>query len=144
MERPHKPRKLQLPSLLKRKKEAHPQRPPASQSGPPQEYGDRQRAIERYTEAAQLLTQSIEASQGHQWGSFKLPDLSGEPEDFNDSLFRDKINEALTARKSVVKDQNAWAKCRQAALSVFSALSPFAQNFLKIAKDGQSVIQFLA
>jgi hypothetical protein len=111
---------------------------------PPQEYGDRQRAVERYREAAQLLTQSIKASHGYEWGSFEFPDLSGEPEDFNDSQFRDKINEALISRRRTVKDQNAWDICRQTALSVFSALSPFAKNFLKIAKDGQSVMQLLS
>ena len=141
MESIQKSRKLRLPSVFKLKREEY----PSSQSNArenelepsSQDFGDRQRVLERYTETAHALKESIQASKGHQWGSFDLPDLSGEPLDFDDSLFRSKINEASTARKAAIKDQKSWGKCQQAALSVFSA---FAKNFLTIVKDGQVVI----
>ena len=144
METAQKPRKLRLPSILKRKKEE----PPSTQSNATetsqkpsyQDFGDRQRVLERYTEAAHALKESIQASQSYQRGSFEFPELNGEPENFNDSRFRNKINEVLEARKNAFQDQKTWVKCQQAALSVFSALSPFAKNFLAIAKEGQAVI----
>ena len=144
MESAQKPRKFRLPSVLKRKKEETPSTQSniteSGQEPSSQDFGDRHRVLERYTEAAHALKESIQACKGQHWGHFELPELTGEPEEFNDSLFRNKINEALTARKAAIKDQKAWGKCQQVALSIFSALSPFAKNFLNIANDCQAVI----
>ena len=101
--------------------------------------GDRRRAKARYKEAAALLEQSIKLRQGH-WGSFDLQDLSGEPENLDDSQFRNKINLALMSRENSIKDRTTWSKYRYTVECIFTALSPFAKNFLIIAKDGQSVL----
>lgn len=106
------------------------------------ESADTQRTKTRYFEAAKLLQESI-ASRGNQWGSFDLPELSGEPEDFNDSVFRDKINKVLE-EKNTIKDQSALERCKHAALRAFTVLSPFAKNFLKIVNEGQSAFHFVS
>jgi hypothetical protein len=100
--------------------------------------GDRQRTRTKYLDAAKLLEEAVKAY-GDTWGSFDFPQLKGEPEDFDDSLFREKINTVMDARKIDLNDQTAWAKCRHALQCAFTAFSPFAQNFLRIAKDGQAV-----
>jgi hypothetical protein len=105
--------------------------------------GDRRRAKARYKEAATLLEQSVKFRQGN-WGSFDFQDLSGEPESLDDSQFRNKINLALATRETSIKDKSAWSKCRYTVECIFTALSPFAKNFLIIAKDGQSVLLFLS
>ena len=89
--------------------------------------------------ATKLLEGTVKAFEDH-WGSFDFPELRGEPENFDDSLFREKINVVMDARRNEVKDQSAWAKCRDAVQYVFTAFSPFAKHFLTIAKEGQAVI----
>ena len=100
--------------------------------------GDRQRTRTKYLDAAKLLEETVKRHEGI-WGSFNFPELGGEPEDFNDLLFREKINVILDNRKSEVKDQTAWQKCRHVVQCAFTAFSPFSKNFLTIAKDGQAV-----
>lgn len=100
--------------------------------------GDRRRAKARYKEAASLLEQSIKNCDGY-WGSFDFQDLSGEPEEFDDSQFRNKINMALATRETSIRDRTTWSKCKYTVECVFTALSPFAKNFLMIAKEVQSV-----
>src|SRR5271154_2308103 len=134
MDTAQKPRKFGRRSRLKAKEKRNPATPAVAESANNQEaskpYDDRERAIERYTEAAELLKKVITSNQGSQWGSFELPDLTGDPESFDDSLFRGKINEALGARKALIKNQATWRKCEQAVMSFFAALTPFAKNFL--------------
>ena len=100
--------------------------------------GERQRTRARYLDAAKLLGETIKMYEG-QWGSFDFPELNGEPEDFDDSLFREKINAVIDARESAVMDGKAWARCKHAAQCAFAAFSPFAKHFLLIAKEGQAV-----
>jgi hypothetical protein len=100
--------------------------------------GDRQRTRTRYLDAAKLLEEAVK-TYGDTWGSFDFPELTGEPENFSDSEFREKINTVMDARKHEVNDQTAWAKCRDAVQCAFTAFSPFAKNFLTIAKEGQAV-----
>ena len=101
--------------------------------------GDRQRTRTRYFDSAKLLEHAVKANED-KWGSFDFPELKGEPEDFDDSQFREKINTAIDARKKDVNDQNAWATCRNAVQCAFTAFSPFAKNFLTIATNAQSVL----
>ena len=110
------------------------QRPPPSDA----KTGDRQRTRARYLDAAKLLEEAVKAYEGR-WGSFDFPELKGEPKDFDDSLFREKINTVMDARKNEVNDQTAWAKCRHAVQCAFTAFSPFAKHFLTIAKECQAV-----
>jgi hypothetical protein len=100
--------------------------------------GERQRTRAKYLDAAKLLRETIEMYEG-QWGSFDFPELNGEPEDFEDSLFRKKINAVMDARASVVTDKTAWGRCMHVVQCAFTAFSPFAKHFLIIAKEGQAV-----
>jgi len=101
-------------------------------------YNDRERTKERYAEAATLLEASLKGRQRN-WGSFEFPELSGEPEGFNDLKFRHKIEFALESRRNSVKDKTGWSRGRDIIECIFTALSPLAKNFLAIAKDGQAV-----
>jgi len=108
------------------------------------DYGDRQRTNERYLEAVALLQYEVKARQEHgDFQSFDFLELIGEPEQFNDSQFREKINLAMEARRGAIKDQGAWSKCKNAVECIFVALSPFAKNFLSIAQNAQSVLHTL-
>jgi hypothetical protein len=104
--------------------------------------GDRQRTITKYLAAINRLEETVKAYEG--WGAFDFPELTGEPENFDDSLFREKISAVIDARKNDIKDQTAWAKCMHAVQCAFTAFSPFAKNFLVIAKEAQQVIIVLA
>jgi len=108
----------------------------ANASGP--NTGDRQRTKARYFDAAKLLRETIKMHEG-QWGSFDFPELNGEPKDFDDSLFREKIDAVMDARESAVADRNAWARCKNAVQCAFAAFSPFAKHFLIIAREAQAV-----
>jgi hypothetical protein len=107
------------------------------------ESGDRQRTRTRYLEAAKLLEEVVKGC-GSRWGSFDFPELKGEPGDLSDTQFREKINTALDAHKNEVKDQAVWNKCRRVVECAFTAFSPFAKNFLTIAREAQSVLPLLS
>jgi|SRR5579862_2362723 len=100
--------------------------------------GDRQRTRTRYFESAKLLEDAVKANED-KWGSFEFPELKGEPADFDDSQFREKINTVIDARRNDINDQKAWAKCRNAIQCAFTAFSPFAKNFLTITINVQAV-----
>jgi hypothetical protein len=144
MEAGRKPRKRDRLAALLKRNEKRPQTPPqiASDEGSSpasnKESGDRQRTKARYIEATKSLEEVIKGCRS-QWGSFDFPELRGEPENPNDSQFKHKINMILDAQKSGIKDQSAWEKCKHTIQCVFSALSPFAKNFLMIVTQGQPV-----
>lgn len=100
--------------------------------------GDSRRATTRYLEAAKALEEVVNGCKS-QWGSFDFPELKGEPINPTDLQFKHKIDTVLEAQKSALKDQTAWEKCKHTIQCVFSALSPFAKNFLAIATHIQSV-----
>ena len=144
MDSGRKPRKpSRITTLFKRKKLRQqipsPQTTPV-QSHPPSDAksGDRQRTRIRYFESVKLLGDAIKANQD-KWGLFDFPELKGEPEDFNDSQFREKINTVMYAQRNDIIDQTAWEKCRHAVQCAFTAFSPFAKNFLTITKNIQAV-----
>jgi hypothetical protein len=95
------------------------------------------RTRERYVQAATLLKQAIETHRDL-YGSFDFEELGGEPEGFDDFRFLEKINMALESRKSKT-DEQAWFKIKKFIECIFITTSPFAKNFLTIAKEGQSV-----
>jgi hypothetical protein len=142
---------LRIPSLCKRRgnpssttlRTTTAQDDQSSASHVENDYSDRQRAKARYKEAATLLEQSVKSHQGHR-GFFDFGELVGEPEDFDDSQFRNKINVVLASRETLIKDRKAWSKCRFTVECIFTALSPFAKNFLMIAKEGQSVQPYIS
>jgi|SRR5277367_5533333 len=102
-------------------------------------YGDRERTLERYREATKLLENTVKG-RGKEWGVFDFPELKGEPESFDDSGFKDKIDTILQARRDAVKDRTALGMCGHALQRAFTAFSPFAKNFLTIASKAQSVL----
>ena len=99
---------------------------------------DRRRTIERCQQAAKQLEDAVNG-RADVWGGFDVSLLKGEPEDFNDSQFRDRVNMVLDARKDAVESRSAWAKCCRTFQCAFVAFSPFAKNFLAIAKQAQAV-----
>lgn len=142
-----KPRKRDRLRSLFRKREQSPSSTPTAHlvQSPNQdtspiagEYGDRVRAKARYFDAAKLLEEAVTEC-GDQWKVFDFPEMRGEPGDSNDAQFRDKINAALAKQKENVKNCNAWGKVEYGIQRVFAAFTPFAKNFLTIAKEGQSV-----
>ena len=104
-------------------------------------FGDRQQVKDRYVQAATLLQEAVKTHKT-QGESFDFPNLSGEMEEFNGSEFREKMNMAMVSHKNSIKNQRVWGKCGDVIQCVFTALSPFAQNFLLIARDSQAVISF--
>jgi hypothetical protein len=143
-----KPRKRDLViSLFKRKEPKPSPQSTSSQTNdslvrhpPPSDAktADRERARAKYLDSVKLLEKAVKSNEDR-WGSFDFPGLKGEPEDVDDSLFREKINTVMDARKNEVNDRTAWAKCMHAVQCAFTAFSPFAKNFLTIAKEGQAV-----
>lgn len=117
--------------------------PPGNQSETSQatsnDYNDRQLAQIRYTEAANQLKEAIKIRKGP-WGSFDFKGLGSEPEGLDDSLLKNKINAVVVSKETSIKDRRGWSKFTYAVECVFTALSPFAKNFLMVAKDAQSVI----
>jgi hypothetical protein len=105
------------------------------------DYNDGQRARDRYKEAAKQLKDAIKIHSG--LGSFDFEELSGEPEGFDDSQFKNKINTALISREMSIKDRKGWPKFTHVVECVFTALSPFAKNLLMIAKDSQWVMSLV-
>ena len=99
---------------------------------------DRQRTKARYQAAAKELENALKRDSS--WGQFEFPELRGELEDFDKSQFQDRINKSLESREHKAKDQKAWRKASHMLECAFTALSPFAKNFLTIAKDSQSVL----
>jgi hypothetical protein len=105
------------------------------------DYNDRQRAQTRYKETADQLKEAIKSRSG--LSSFDFEELTGEPEGFDDSQFKSKINAILTSREASIKDRKGWSKFTYAVECVFTAFSPFAKNFLTVAKNAQSVMTCL-
>src|SRR5271157_4754735 len=104
------------------------------------EYNDRQRAQTRYKEAADQLNEAIKIRKGLR--SFDFEELTGEPKGFNALQFKKKINAMLTSREASIKDRKGWSKFTNAIECVFTPFSPFAKNFLTVAKNAQSVMTF--
>ena len=69
----------------------------------------------------------------------RLEELKAEEERLRAEL-REQINKILEVRKAPVKNQDYLIKGKRAIERGFKAMSPFAKNFLRVAKDGQSVI----
>ena len=105
------------------------------------DYNDRQLALNRYRKAVDQLKEAIKIRKGS-WGSPDFEELNDEPEGFDDSQFKNKINAILISREWSIKDRKGWSKFTNAVECVFTALSPLAKNFLMATKDAQSVMPF--
>jgi hypothetical protein len=103
------------------------------------DYDDRRQTQIRYKDAADKLKEAIKIRKGP-WGSFDFEELSGEPEGFDDSQFKNKMNEVFISREASIKDRTGWSKFTYCVECVFTAFSPFAKNFLTVAKNAQQVM----
>lgn len=101
---------------------------------------DRMLARDRYIKAVNALKQAIEKHRGS-YGSYDFVELSGEPEGFE---FRQKINVVLESLRTGSAEPKKWLKAKKVTEYIFMATSPFAKNFLTIAKEGQSVCTTIA
>jgi hypothetical protein len=99
-------------------------------------YDDQRRATRRYIEAVRILE---EALQEHGSPGAAFDELSGEPRSYSDSLFRERINATLEAQRNRVQDDSILERCKHTIQCAFTAFSPFAKNFLNIAKEALSV-----
>jgi hypothetical protein len=104
------------------------------------EYGDKQRTVERYNEATSLLENAMNITRKRGgFESFDVLQLNHEPEDFDDGHFSEQINQALFSQKFAVKDQTVWLKCTNTLERIFKVTSPVLKQVLNIAKDVQQV-----
>ena len=104
-------------------------------------FGDRERTERRYKDAAEQLEKSLNIRRRN-WETFEIPTLGNISENDPIPQLREQIQKALEARKDSVKDRDFWSKGRNIIERGFTAMSPFAKKFLKIAKEGQSVCFF--
>ncbi len=100
---------------------------------------DTKRTRNRHLEACKLLITSIKTCQQDiTWNFLEVPELEGEHASF-DAQFLQKVNRMLESRKTDIRDETVWSKCRDTIECIFTALSPFFKNFLTIATNVQSV-----
>jgi hypothetical protein len=104
-------------------------------------YNDRELALSRYRKAASQLKEAIKIRKGV-WSAFDFDEFCDEPEDIDDSQFKNKINTVFGSQETSIKDKKGWSKFTYAVECVFTALSPFAKNFLMATQGTQSVLPF--
>jgi hypothetical protein len=102
------------------------------------DYNDQQWTQNRYKNAVNRLKEANKTCKGT-WSSFDFNEFNDESEEFDDSQFKNKINEILTLRESSIKDKEGWSRFTYAVECVFTALSLFSKNFLTVAQNAQSV-----
>ena len=102
--------------------------------------GDRERTERRYKEAVEQLKKSVKLPREN-WETFDIPDFKNLA-DVTDPIpqLQDDIKKTLDARKDAFKDQSFWSKSKRITEGIFTAISPFAKNFLFVAKEGSSVL----
>jgi hypothetical protein len=102
---------------------------------------DREETKQRFVKASQTLEDALKVWKRWKYaepGSTEFPNLAGEPERFDDE-FRNKLEKIMETRKASLKDKSIWAKSGDTIVAIFTALSPFAKNFLSVAIQGQPV-----
>jgi len=113
--------------------EAHPayslQSPLPEAQGIASRIRDSQNTRSRHDKAVQEFEDSIESARSH-WKTFQIPDLDVVGGSDPVGHLQDKIMNTLDARKAQKK---SWIE------QCFAAISPFAKNILRIAKEGQAV-----
>jgi hypothetical protein len=92
----------------------------------------------RYERAREKLQVSLKAAR-NEWGSFDFAVLSAIPED-DVARLQGEINKVLDARKEAKDNPTKWRMCKGIVENVFTAMSPFAKNFLSVTKDAAQVL----
>ena len=100
---------------------------------------DTARTNARHQNACELLLACLPAAQqDDSWNFLDFSDVESKAETF-DAEFSHKVYTILESKRSLIMDDDSWAKCCQTVECVFAALVPFSRNFLSIANQGQSV-----
>jgi hypothetical protein len=103
--------------------------PSSIPTSPDERFRDRQATKLRYEKAVKQLHKALLTPRG-KWRSFKVPEFD---ETFTNPIrqLRDQIDNTLSGPKNIEK--------KGFIEKGFRAMSPFAKNFLRIAKEGQSL-----
>ena len=109
---------------------------------PVDSYGDRKATEERYKTAAKKLEEALKCRRAN-WKAFDIPTVSLDIST-NDPipLLREQIQSTLEARKTLVENRDFWTRAKGIVERSFTAMSPFAKNFLAIAEHGANVLAF--
>jgi len=107
---------------------------------PSDPYGDRKATEERYKTAAKQLEDALKYRRTN-WKTFDIPTVSLDITT-NDPIpqLREQIQSTLEARKALVDNRDFWEKGKNVVEQTFTAMSPFAKNFLVIAQHGTNVL----
>jgi hypothetical protein len=100
--------------------------------------GDTKRTSDRYTSALHNLKRELNRAQGD-GKLFQLPELENIPNNLEPIQLREAINRALESSAASARNPSKWAKCKRVIEAVYTALSPFLKNVLKIMIDAQAV-----
>ena len=103
------------------------------------DFGDIKRTEERYKKAVLKLEESLKVRRAN-WETFEASKFDGTAKDDPIPELREQINKILEARKAPINNQDYLARGKRAIERGFKAMSPFAKTFLRMAKEGQSVI----
>ena len=103
------------------------------------DFGDKKRTEERYKKAVLKLEESLKVRRAN-WETFEAPKFDDTSKDDPVPELREQINKILEVRKAPINNQDYLARGKRAIERGFKAMSPFAKNFLRVAKEGQSVI----
>lgn len=107
---------------------------------PSDPFGDRKATEERYKTAAKQLEGALKCRRAN-WKAFDIPTVSLDITT-NDPVpqLREQIQSVLEARKALMENRDFWAKGKSIVERAFTAMSPFAKNFLVIAQHGSNVL----
>jgi hypothetical protein len=101
--------------------------------------GDRERTEKRYRKAVEQLHKSVKLPRKN-WEAFEIPDFKNLADVINPiPQLQEDIKKTLDARASSFKDPRFWSTSKRVAEKIFTAITPFAINFLSVANEGSAV-----
>ena len=101
--------------------------------------GDRERTEKRYREAVEQLHKSVKLPRKN-WEAFEFPEFKNLADVINPiPQLQEDIKKTLDARASSFKDPRFWSTSKRVAEKIFTAITPFAINFLSVANEGSAV-----
>src|SRR5271170_4167528 len=115
--------------------------PTATLSATPQldRSGDRERTETRYRKAVEELQKSVKLPRKN-WEGFEIPKLKTLADVINPvPQLQEDIKKTLDARASSFNDPGFWATSKRVTEKIFTAVTPFAINFLSVANEGSAV-----
>jgi hypothetical protein len=101
--------------------------------------GDREKTEKRYCEAVELLQSSVKVPQKN-WEAFEIPEFKNLADVIHPiPQLQEDIKKTLDARASSFNDPRFWSTSKRVAERIFTAITPFAINFLSVANEGSAV-----